>query len=65
MKYRNLYILFLIFTASVLFYFVSPKAAEDEDITISTNTTWAAGTYTYRDITITNNATLTLGGELY
>jgi len=63
MKYRNLYILFLIFTASVLFYFVSPKAAEDEDITISTNTTWAAGTYTYRDITITNNATLTLGGS--
>ena len=63
MKYRNLYILFLIFTASVLFYFVSPKAAEGEDITISSNTTWAAGTYTYRDITITNNAILTLQGS--
>lgn len=63
MKYRNLYILVLIFTASVLFYFVSPKAAEDEDITISTNATWAAGTYTYRDITITNNAILTLQGS--
>ncbi len=38
------------------------QAAADEDITISSNTTWVAGTYTYRDITVTNNATLTLGG---
>ena len=38
------------------------KAADGEDITISANTTWNAGTYTYHDITVTNNATLTLGG---
>lgn len=38
-------------------------SAADEDITISANTTWAAGTYTYRDITITNNAVLTLNGS--
>lgn len=36
------------------------QAAADEDITISANTTWNAGTYTYRDITLTNNAVLTL-----
>lgn len=62
MKYKNIFLVFLVVTASVLFYFIYPKAAEDEDITISTNTTWAAGTYTYRDITISNNATLTLQG---
>lgn len=38
------------------------RAADGEDITISSNTSWTAGTYTYRDITVTNNATLTLAG---
>jgi len=43
-------------------YVLMSRAAEGEDITISANTTWNAGTYTYRDIIVTNNATLTLNG---
>lgn len=39
------------------------RANGEEDITINSNTTWSAGTYTYRDILITNNATLTLQGS--
>lgn len=38
------------------------NADAGEDITISSNTTWESGTYTYQDITITNNSTLTLNG---
>ncbi|MEI8061294.1 MAG: hypothetical protein WCG99_03315 [Candidatus Berkelbacteria bacterium] len=44
-------------------YVLMSRAAEGEDITISSNTTWNAGTYTYRDIIVTNNATLTLNGS--
>lgn len=39
------------------------KAGEEDDIIISSNTSWAAGNYTYRDITITNNSVLTLQGS--
>lgn len=37
-------------------------ADEGEDIVISSDASWSAGSYTYRDITITNNAILTLEG---
>jgi len=52
----------LLFVVVCFAYGLMSNAAEGEDITISSNTTWTAGTYTYRDITITNNATLTLSG---
>ncbi|OQA51859.1 MAG: hypothetical protein BWY43_00789 [candidate division WS2 bacterium ADurb.Bin280] len=51
------------FMLAMTLFFDTSKADETEDITISSNTSWSAGTYTYRDITITNNATLTLQGS--
>lgn len=41
---------------------IEGRADAGQDITISSNTTWESGTYTYQDIHITNNATLTLNG---
>lgn len=53
------FIAFCVLSDSIL----TTRAAAGEDITISTNTTWEAGTYTYQDITVTNNAVLTLNGS--
>jgi len=38
--------------------------AQEPDTTISTNTTWEAGEYTYNNILITSGATLTLNGTV-
>ncbi|MFH1493145.1 MAG: hypothetical protein ABIE81_07420, partial [Candidatus Omnitrophota bacterium] len=35
-----------------------------QDITISTNTTWESGTYTYGNVLITNDAILTFNGAV-
>lgn len=51
------------FMIATTFFLDTSKADENEDITISSNTSWPAGTYTYRDIIVTNNATLTLQGS--
>ena len=61
MKYYKFFLPGIILLGSLVFLLVKTSAAE-EDVTISANTTWEAGTYTYRDITITNNAVLTLNG---
>ena len=54
----------LVSSVSYLFFGEIPQseAGEEDDITISSSTNWAAGSYTYRDITVTNNSTLTLEG---
>ncbi len=64
-KYRYFFVsLLVLFGGVFLIYGIKlfSNADAGEDITISTNTTWASGTYTYQDITITNNAILTLSG---
>lgn len=61
---KNFWVSFaLVLVCSFIVWIAPTISAADEDITISTNTTWAAGTYECRDITVTNNATLTLGGS--
>lgn len=44
--------------------FIQTAFAQDPDIIISANTTWAAGSYTYDNVLITNGATLTLNGAV-
>lgn len=39
------------------------RASAFDDITISTDTSWAAGTYNYNNITVNNAATLTIAGN--
>ncbi len=54
---------FLVLVAAYFIFPLFTTADAGEDITISTDTTWSAGEYTYQDITITNNATLTLEAD--
>lgn len=64
-KYRYFFVSLLVLFGGVFLTYgikLFSNAGAGEDIIISTNTTWASGTYTYQDITITNNATLTLNG---
>lgn len=39
------------------------RASAFDDITISADTSWAAGTYNYNNITVNNGATLTIAGN--
>lgn len=64
-KYRYFFLSVLILLGGTFLIYGQKylsKADVNEDIVISTNTTWTAGIYDYQDITITNNATLTLQG---
>ncbi|MFH0762527.1 MAG: PxKF domain-containing protein [Candidatus Omnitrophota bacterium] len=58
--------LVLFFAGSFILCFtpVSLIFAQDPDITITTNTTWEAGSYTYNNVLITNGAILTLNGTV-
>lgn len=60
--FYNFKFLFVITLSIFALSALESRADVGEDLVISTNTTWEAGEYTYRDITITNNATLTLNG---
>jgi uncharacterized repeat protein (TIGR01451 family) len=40
------------------------QAAAGEDLTISSNTSWSSGNYTYNNVTIRGNATLTFNGSV-
>jgi uncharacterized repeat protein (TIGR01451 family) len=57
-KYLTLITAFLIFTPVFI------QASSAEDITISGNTIWEAGIYTYNNVLITNGATLTFDGAV-
>lgn len=52
-----------LFGLALLFCAQSAQTAYAQDITISGNTLWSAGTYTYANVWITNNATLTLQSD--
>jgi DNA-binding beta-propeller fold protein YncE len=57
----------IIFLAvEALFLFISPRQvyASGVDLDITSNTSWSGGTYNYGDLTITNNAILTLQSSL-
>jgi len=50
----------LMILAVFMSFFVGHASAQD--ITISSNTTWDEGTYTYTNVTVNNGATLTIAG---
>jgi hypothetical protein len=50
--------------ALFVFSFLLTAVAFGQDITISSNTTWNAGTYTYENVWITNGATLIFNGSV-
>jgi hypothetical protein len=65
-KYHRFFLSVLIFFGGVFLFFgfqLFLSADIGEDITISTDTTWEAGTYSYNSITISNSATLTLNSH--
>jgi len=63
LKQAGLFRAMFVVGVAMLAFSLRGSAAEGEDINISSNTSWAAGEYTYRDITVTNNAVLTLQGN--
>jgi len=52
-----------ILSVSLTGYFSYTQADAGEDLAITGDTTWSAGEYTYQDITISNNATLTVEAD--
>jgi hypothetical protein len=56
------FLLTLIFVIGIILAFV--KLSFAQDITITQNTTWPQGTYTYDNVQITNNAVLTFSGKV-
>src|SRR5580698_1508030 len=61
LKFRRSALRLCVFVAALTMFGPS-LVAQTGDVTISTNTTWATGTYSLTSLSVVNGAVLTVGG---